>query len=118
MHINKSLPSGIEAGARRSLTWDVEIVTTDGGNEVRNSRWETPLRSWEISYNNAQLTSSDHAAVEQMFYETEGGTHTFNWNDERSGDVVKVRFDADLQFTNTVGPFHKIESFTIKEVRE
>lgn len=117
MHLDMSLPTGIENGARRSLKWDVEVVTTDGGNELRNSRWSTPLRQWEIAYNNAQIDSSDHAAVEQMFYDTEGGTHTFNWTDERTGEVVKVRFDADLQFTNTVGPFHHLDSFTIVEVR-
>jgi hypothetical protein len=118
MHFNVSLPSGIENGARRNLRWDVEIVTTDGGNEVRNSRWSTPLRTWEIAYNNAALTSADHAAVEQMYYDTEGGTHTFNWYDERADETVKVRFDADLQFTNTVGPYHHLDSFTIVEVRE
>jgi hypothetical protein len=118
MHFDMTLPSAVENGARRSLAWDVEIVDTDGGNEVRNSRWSAPLRTWEIAYNNAAITSADHAAVEQMFYDTEGGTHTFNWTDERSGEILKVRFDTDLQFTNTVGPYHHLDSFTIKEVRE
>jgi hypothetical protein len=121
VHIPQQLPRNIENGARRSLMWDVEIVTTDGGNEVRNQRWSTPLRTWEIGYNNGSLTNADHATVERMFYQTEGGTHTFNWWDERgnngAGEMVKVRFDADLQFTNTVGPYHHLDSFTIKEVR-
>lgn len=118
MHLHMSLPTSIENGARRSLMWDVEIVSTDSGAEIRNSRWATPLRSWEIAYNNAKIDSADHAAVEAMFYATEGGTHTFNWTDERTGETIKVRFDTDIQFTNTVGPFHHLDSFTIKEVRE
>jgi hypothetical protein len=118
MHLDMSLPSGIENGARRTLSWDVEIIQTDGGNEVRNTRSSTPLRTWEIGYNNGLVTNDDHVAVEQMYYATEGGTHTFNWTDERSGETLKVRFDADLQFTNTVGPYHHLDSFVIKEVRE
>lgn len=117
MHLDMQLPSAIENGAKRTSFWDVEVVTTDGGNEVRNSRWSKPLRSWEIAFNNAKLDDENHAAVEQLWLATEGGTHTFNWWDERAGEMVKVRFDADLQFTNTVGPFHHLDSFSIKEVR-
>lgn len=118
MHIDASLPTGIENGARRVYQWDKEIVKTDGGQEVRNSRWASPLRSWEIAFNNAKIDSADHAAVEQMWIDTEGGVHTFNFTDERSGETVKVRFDTDLAFTNTVGPFHHLDTFTIQEVRE
>lgn len=118
MHFEVTLPSAIENGARRSTHWETEIVKTDGGNEVRNSRWSIPLRLWEISFNNADLTNADHEAVEDLYNATEGGTHTFNFNDERSGELVKVRFDSELTFTNTVGPFHRIETFTIQEVRE
>lgn len=118
MHFNIQLPTAIMNGSTRSIHWDVEVVKTDGGNEVRNTRWSTPLRSWEIAFNNAAIDSDNHAAVLQMWHDTEGGTHTFEWEDERTADLVKVRFDDDLTITNTVGPYHKIETFRIVEVRD
>ena len=119
MHLNRSLPTSIENGARRTLRWDIEVVQTDGGREVRNTRWSAPLRTWELSFNNAQVDDDDHAEVEQMWNDTEGGTHTFNFVDEKAdNEVVKVRFDSELTFTNTVGPFHHLDTFVIQEVRE
>jgi hypothetical protein len=118
MHLWLSLPTGIENGAVRMIQQDKEIVLTDGGYEVRNTRWSGPLRSWQVAYNNADLTSDDHAAVEQMWRDTNGGTDTFKWSDERTGDTARVRFDAELQFTNTVGPFYHLDTFTLREVRD
>jgi hypothetical protein len=118
MHLWLSLPTSIENGAVRMLQQDKEVVLTDGGYEVRNTRWSGPLRSWQIGYNNATLTNDDHASVEQMWRDTSGGTDTFNFADERTGDTARVRFDADLQFTNTVGPYHHLDTFTLREVRD
>jgi hypothetical protein len=117
MHLETSLPSAIENGARRIIHRDLEVVTTDGGNEVRNTRWSSPLRSWEISFNNAAVDNVNHLLVEQLWEDTESGTHTFNWHDERRDETVRVRFDSDLTITNTVGPYHRIDTFIIKEVR-
>lgn len=120
MHFDMSLPSAIENGARRTLEWDIEIVTTDGGHEVRNQRRSRPTRVWELSYNNAPEDDEDHAAVEALWNVTAGGTHTFNFTDSRAaGDLsadLKVRFDSDLTITNTLGPFHKVDTFVIREV--
>jgi hypothetical protein len=118
MHLWLSLPTAIENGSVRALQQDKEVVPTDGGFEVRNTRWSAPLRTWQIGYNNAPLSSADHAAVEQMWRDTNGGIDTFNFADERAGDTARVRFDAELQFTNTVGPFHHLDVFTLKEVRD
>jgi hypothetical protein len=118
MHLWLSLPTAIENGAVRMLQQDKEVILTDGGYEVRNTRWSSPLRSWQIAFNNANLTNADHAAVEQMWRDTSGGTDTFNFADERTGDTARVRFDADLQFTNTVGPYYHLDTFTIREVRD
>jgi hypothetical protein len=118
MHLWLSLPTSIENGAVRMLQQDKEIVLTDGGYEVRNTRWASPLRSWQIAFNNAQLDNDDHAAVEQMWRDTNGGTDTFKFADERTGDTARVRFDAELQFTNTVGPFYHLDTFTLREVRD
>lgn len=118
MHLWLSLPTAIENGAVRILQQDKEVILTDGGYEVRNTRWSSPLRSWQIAFNNATLTDANHASVEQMWRDTSGGTDTFNFADEREGDTARVRFDAELQFTNTVGPFHHLDTFTIREVRD
>lgn len=118
MHYWLSLPTSIEDGAVRTLQQDKEVVLTDGGHEVRNTRWSSPLRSWQIGYNNAKLDDADHAAVEQMWRDTGGGADTFNFFDEKTGDTARVRFDADFQQTNTVGPFYHIDNFTLREVRD
>lgn len=118
MHLWLSLPTSIENGAVRMLQQDKEIILTDGGYEVRNTRWSGPLRSWQIGFNNAAIDNTAHAAVEQMWRDTNGGTDTFNFADERTGDTARVRFDAELQFTNTVGPYYHLDTFTIREVRD
>jgi hypothetical protein len=118
MHLWLSLPSGIENGGVRMLQQDKDVLLTDGGYEIRNTRWSGPLRSWQVAFNNALLADVDHAAVEQMWRDTNGGTDTFNFADERTGDTARVRFDADLQFTNTVGPYHHLDTFTLREVRD
>ena len=118
MHLWLSLPSAFENGAVRILQQDKEVILTDGGYEVRNTRWSSPLRSWQISFNNAKVDDDDHATVEQMWRDTNGGTDTFNFADERDGDTARVRFDAELQFTNTVGPFYHLDTFTLREVRD
>lgn len=117
MHIHVSLPTAIENGARRILQWSKEVATTDGGWEVRNSRWSSPLRLYEVGFNNADIDKADHATVEWIWRQTAGGTHSFNLYDEKSDETVRVRFDADLQFTNTVGPFYRIDTFPLREVR-
>jgi hypothetical protein len=118
MHLWLSLPTSIENGAVRMLQQDKEIILTDGGYEVRNTRWSSPLRSWQIGFNNAAIDDTAHAAVEQMWRDTNAGTDTFNFADERTGDTARVRFDAELQFTNTVGPYYHLDTFTLREVRD
>lgn len=119
MHLWLWLPTAIENGARRTKRRDIGVATQDNGNEVRNTRWSGPLRVWEIEFNNADIDHPDHATVEQMWDDTLSGVYTFNWTDEKANnEPVRVRFDADLTFTNTVGPFYHLDTFVIKEVRE
>jgi hypothetical protein len=44
------LPEEVEIGAVRRLEYRTEIVETDGGFEVRNNRWGSPLRTFEVSF--------------------------------------------------------------------
>jgi hypothetical protein len=118
MHLWLSLPTAIEKGSARILQQDKEIVETDGGYEVRNTRWSSPLRSFQIGYNNKALDDAKHAAVEQMYRDTSGGIDTFNFYDEKSGDTARVRFDGDLHFVNTTMQIYRIDTFTLKEVRD
>jgi hypothetical protein len=85
---------------------------------VRNTRWSSPLRSFQIGFNNKPLSDANHAAVETMWRDTSGGTDTFNFYDEKSGDTARVRFDGELQFVNTTMQIYRIDTFTLKEVRD
>lgn len=118
MHLWLSLPTAIEHGSVRLLTQDKEIVDTDGGYESRNTRWSGPLRRWQIGYPNKALSDANHAAAEDLWRDTNAGTDTFNFFDEKAGDTARVRFDGDLQFTNTTMQIYRIDTFTVKEVRD
>lgn len=98
-HLNTTLPDEIETGARQVRDYQTEIVTTDGGHEVRNNRWATPLRRYEISYPVLERDSATHTAVMDLFDEAEGSLHTFNFQDwtDGSGTLRIVRFDGPLE---------------------
>jgi hypothetical protein len=96
----------------------LEVVTTDGGYEVRNTRWATPLRTWHASYPMADADDAVHVAVEEMWEETNYGADTFNFTDPKSGDTTRARVDGSLQHTNQVGSLYHLDTFTIKEVRD
>lgn len=118
MHLWLSLPSAIESGLVRASEQSLEVVTTDGGYEVRNSRWSGPLRNWHPSYPMADADDATHTAVEQMWIDTSYGADTFNFTDPKGGDTTRVRVDGSLQFTNQVGSLYHLDTFTLKEVRD
>lgn len=120
MHISTSLTRSIEIGAVRREEWDIEVVRTDGGQEVRNTRWAESLRSYDIALPQATTAGSltDFNAVVQMWRDTEGGTHTFNFYDWIDAKTVKVRFGTPLQITSDAGHLRHIDTFTLQEVRE
>ena len=111
------LPSGIASGMTRRFVWDSEIIGTDGGHEVRNTRWSSPLRVWEIAMPTRQLTDADQQAATQLWIDSRGGVDTFDHYDEIAQEQVRVRFDSDLTHQHNVGPFYAIQQFTVKEVR-
>jgi hypothetical protein len=47
--VDQQLPSEIEAGAKAKPRYSTDVITTDGGWEVRNSRWAYPLFQFEIA---------------------------------------------------------------------
>lgn len=101
--------------------WPPEVVTQDSGSEVRNQRWSRPKRSFELSFPPSLRDGAPYLAVIEMFEDTEGGNHTFDfvdWTDETDATVVKVRFDSDLQLTGITTTLDHIDTFTIVEVFE
>lgn len=119
MHIELTLPAGIEIGPAKRLQWDREVVTTDGGHEVRNSRWSSPLRAYDISLPVRAADHPDFVAVQAIWRKTEGGTHSFNLTDWIDEESVRVRFDDDLSISTPKRlPQHHIDTFTLVEVRD
>lgn len=120
MHINTTLTRNVEIGAVRREEWDIEVVPTDGGQEVRNTRWASSLRSYDIalpSYTTAGDLTDFNATV-AVWRASEGGTHTFTFHDWIDDANVKVRFATPLQITSDAGHLRHIDTFTLQEVRE
>jgi uncharacterized protein (TIGR02217 family) len=112
-----TLPEGVELGARRTLDYSTEVVTTDGGFEVRNARWSTPLRVFEVSYPISLRDGADHQAVIDLFAQSLGGLYSFRFKDWTDGSFVDVRFDSPLDIEAPATHLDQIVSLRLKEVR-
>lgn len=114
------LPSTVEQGALRRLSYATDVVTTDGGHEVRNARWATPLKTFEISFPTSRRDDDVYQAVVFLFEKTLGGLHTFlfkDWTDESGSSLIRVRFDSPLEITGIDRRLDHIEKLTLMEVR-
>jgi hypothetical protein len=119
MHLNLTFPTRIGNGAKRIARWDVEIVRTDGGSEVRNSRWSEPLWTFEVPIPTvASDADEDFQFIQQLWEDANGATHTFDFWDDLKQIYRKVRFEEDLQISDVVGPYRQFESIVLQEVRE
>jgi uncharacterized protein (TIGR02217 family) len=110
------LPSKIEAGAQKSLTYATEIVQTDGGAEHRNARWSEPLAEWEITIPMVKRTSDDYAAITNLFAATQGSLLSFDFHDPADCVDVEVRLKDDGLHILGVGNQLTI-SLTLVQVR-
>lgn len=120
-HLANYLPREIELGAIHRTTWETEVVTTDGGYEVRNARWSSPLRTFEVSFPPSLRDGTVYAEVKSLYEMTLGGLHSFNfrdWTDETGETVIAVRFDSPLEIEGIAQHLDHIASVTLKEVRE
>jgi hypothetical protein len=115
--LSSTLPPQVEIGALRRLRYSTEIVTTDGGAEVRNARWEEPLREFEISFPISDRDNSIYNAVKDLYDEALGGLYSFNFVDWTDGTTVAVRFDSPLPITGVTPELDHIETMTLVEVR-
>lgn len=117
-HLSTTLPDWIESGATQVRDYQTSIVTTDGGHEVRNNRWATPLRRYEISYAVLERDGATHEAVTELFDEAEGSLHTFNFHDwtDGTGALRVVRFDGPLELAGIASHLDEITARLV-EVR-
>jgi uncharacterized protein (TIGR02217 family) len=119
-HLTETLPREIELGAVRREEWGTDIVTTDGGFEVRNNRWSSPLRTFEVSFPTSLRDGSIYSDVIALYRLAEGGLHSFSfvdWTDETGGTIVPVRFDGPLEITGLATHLDHIETLVLREVR-
>lgn len=119
MHLDAQLPEEIALGPTKRTDYGIEIVTTDGGYEVRNARWATPLRTYEVSFPPTTRDGAVYNAVKALFEQSMGGLHSFDFIDwtEEGAEVVDVRFDSPLEVVGIAGHLDQIATFTLKEVR-
>jgi uncharacterized protein (TIGR02217 family) len=113
------LPNSIEIGATKRLEWIPEIVTSDGGKEVRNQRTSRAKRYYDIAFPTCTRDNAAYLAVLQLFEESMGGNDSFwitDWTDESGETKVKVRFDGELQISSPAGHLDHIDTFTLVEV--
>ena len=119
MHLDLTFPTRIGNGAKRTGRWDVEIVPTDGGREVRNNRWSEPLWTFQVPMPTvASDTEEDFIFIQDLWEAAEGASHTFNFWDDLKQIYRKVRFEEDMQISDIVGPYRKFEDIILQVVRD
>lgn len=67
---NTILDGKLALGFTEISTWNTTIVTLSGGNEVRNTRWQAPLRRYEFGYTPRPL--ADVQAIVAFFHDARG----------------------------------------------
>jgi uncharacterized protein (TIGR02217 family) len=91
--IDDRLTDEIETTAKAFPRYSTEVVTTDGGWEVRNSRWAYPLHRFEFNITPGFQGSGDALDIfVDLFYAAGGMAETFkfkHWADyQGSGEYI------------------------------
>lgn len=115
-HLATRLPSNVEQGAVRTDDYDVEVVETDGGNEVRNLRHANSKRRYEISFPTSKRDSTTYQAVRDLWTQARGKLHSFTFHDWTDNTDVPVRFDSELRITGLDRNLDHIETISLVEV--
>lgn len=92
IYVNDLLSADIEAGAKARPRYSTDIITTDGGHEIRNSRWAYPLFQFEFTLSPGYR--EDDAALDAFIdlFHAAGGSHAvFRFHYWRDGAVVNQR---------------------------
>lgn len=89
LFIDERLPVEIEAGAKAKPRYSTDIITTDGGWEIRNSRWAYPLFQFEFDAVEPGTRIDDEIDVLDEFLNlfhacggTAGGFRFHYWRDK------------------------------------
>jgi hypothetical protein len=119
MPLGTRFTENVEIGAIRIHGQDsLEVVTTDGGKEVRNLRAEDEPRRYQVSLPVVDIEGDDTAdydSVRQMWADSGRGLEPFYFHDFVDQEDVLVRFESELQITAPAGHLRHIDTFTLKE---
>lgn len=100
--ITERLSDDIEAGAKRRPRYSTDIVTADGGWEVRNERWSYPLFAFEFNFMPGNpIDDQQLEEVTEFFHVVGGMAGTFqfrDWNDYQGGDQVLGTGDGSNRY--------------------
>lgn len=121
-HLSSNLPPQVEIGAQRHLDFGTEIIETDSGAEVRNNRWSTPRRTYDVSFPISERDvgggETYYALVLALFQEAQGSLHSFNFKDWTDKATVPVRFDGPLTSQGLTPDLEHIVGVTLVEVKD
>jgi len=113
--LNQGLPTQVEQNAVRRDEEDIEIVTTDGGFEVRNARSSQGLREYDISFPAAVYGDAVHEAVIALYKVARGKLHSFRFR-----DFTDYQLDGEVIGTGDASTtaFQVIQSWTVDGTTE
>lgn len=107
--IEDRLTEDIEVNATAKPRFSTEIVTTDGGHEVRNSRWAYPRHVFEFNLAPNTRDSQDFLEFRDLYYAAGGAFETFrfkHWADFEGenellgiGDGLTTEFQLVRNYT-------------------
>jgi uncharacterized protein (TIGR02217 family) len=101
--IDDRLSEELEAGARMIPMFSTDIVTTDGGWEVRNSLWEYPRYRFEFNLMPDETDPEDIKEILDMFNAAGGSAEEFlftPWADYQGiGEVAVALTSTAFQIT-------------------
>lgn len=89
--IDDRLTEDIEVGAKAVPLYSTEIVTTDGGFEVRRSRWRYPRHRFEFNLSPNPRDEADLIEFRDLYYAAGGAYETFkfkHWSDYQATDAA------------------------------
>lgn len=115
-HLAMRLPEEVEIGCVRTDDYEVEIVETDGGHEVRNLRHANSKRRYEVSFPTSLRDGAVYQEVLNLYAAAKGKLHSFDLQDWTNGQIVPVRFDGSLQIRGVATHLDHIETINLVEV--
>lgn len=109
-HLATRLTEHVELGAVRRDVDDLEVVRTDGGSEVRNTRWSQSLLAFDVSFPTATRDDPVFLEVRNAYRATRAGLHSFKFRDWTEYQAVDEVF-GECDGATTVFPLVKRYTF-------